>query len=51
MYVELQNKLEETGAYLPLYHGVNAWLTAKDLKGAWTPDGQWALLRKMGINA
>lgn len=47
MYIDLQNKLEETGAYVFLYHGVNAWLSPKELKGAWTPDGQWALLRDM----
>ncbi|MGQ9368286.1 ABC transporter substrate-binding protein [Azospirillum sp. ST 5-10] len=46
MYVDLQNELEETGAYVFLYHGVNAWLSPKGLKGAWTPDGQWALLRE-----
>lgn len=45
MYVALQDRLEETGAYVFLYHGVNAWLTPKTLKGAFTPDGQWALLR------
>jgi peptide/nickel transport system substrate-binding protein len=49
MYVNLQNKLEETGAYVFLYHGVNAWLSSKELKGAWTPDGQWALLRDMAV--
>lgn len=46
VYVDLQNKLEETGAYVFLYHGVNAWVSPKTLKGAWTPDGQWALLRE-----
>lgn len=49
MYVDLQNKLEETGAYVFLYHGVNAWLSPKGLKGAWTPDGQWALLREISV--
>lgn len=49
MYVDLQDKLEETGAYVFLYHGVNAWLSPKELKGAWTPDGQWALLREMSV--
>jgi peptide/nickel transport system substrate-binding protein len=47
MYIDLQNRLEETGAYVFLYHGVNAWVSPKELKGAWTPDGQWALLREM----
>lgn len=51
MYVDLQNKLEETGAYVFLYHGVNAWLSAPGIKGAWTPDGQWALLRETAITA
>ncbi len=49
MYVELQNRLEETGAYVFLYHGVNAWVSPKTLNGAWTPDGQWALLRDMSV--
>ncbi|WP_445678880.1 ABC transporter substrate-binding protein [Radicibacter daui] len=49
MYVDLQDKLEETGAYVFLYHGSNAWLSPKGLKGAWTPDGQWALLREMAL--
>jgi len=47
MYVDLQDKLEETGAYVFLFHGVNAWLTDPKVQGAWTPDGQWALLRDM----
>ena len=47
MYVDLQDQLEETGAYVFLFHGVNAWLTDSKVKGAWTPDGQWALLRDM----
>jgi len=47
MYVRLQDELEETGAYVFLYHGVNAWVLPPELKGAWTPDGQWALLREI----
>lgn len=47
MYVKLQDELEETGAYVFLYHGVNAWVFPPELKGAWTPDGQWALLREI----
>lgn len=49
MYVALQDQLEETGAYVFLYHGVNAWLFPPELKGAWTPDGQWALLREIAM--
>ncbi|TCV98389.1 peptide/nickel transport system substrate-binding protein [Biostraticola tofi] len=45
MYVKLQDKLEETGAYVFLYHGSNAWVTPTSIKGAWTPDGQWPLFR------
>jgi len=47
MYIKLQDELEETGAYVFLYHGVNAWVFPPELKGAWTPDGQWALLREI----
>ncbi len=47
MYVDLQDQLEETGAYVFLYHGSNAWLTHPPIKGAWTPDGQWALFREI----
>jgi peptide/nickel transport system substrate-binding protein len=49
MYIALQDQLEETGAYVFLYHGVNAWLFPPELKGAWTPDGQWALLREIAM--
>ncbi|MFT4464237.1 MAG: hypothetical protein ACMX3H_19660 [Sodalis sp. (in: enterobacteria)] len=45
MYIKLQDQLEETGAYVFLYHGSNAWLTPKTVHGAWTPDGQWPLFR------
>ena len=44
-YVRLQDMLEETGAYVFLFYGLNTWLTRAALKGAWTPDGQWPLLR------
>jgi len=47
MYVQLQDRLEETGAYVFLYHGNNAWVTPTSIKGAWTPDGQWALFREV----
>ncbi|PIJ49405.1 peptide ABC transporter substrate-binding protein [Erwinia sp. OLTSP20] len=47
MYVQLQDQLEETGAYVFLYHGSNAWVTPASIKGAWTPDGQWALFREV----
>lgn len=45
MYVDLQNKLEETGAYVFLYHGVNAWVSKSGIKPAYSADAQWALLR------
>jgi peptide/nickel transport system substrate-binding protein len=45
IYVQLQDMLEETGAYVFLFYGLNTWLTRAALKGAWTPDGQWPLLR------
>jgi peptide/nickel transport system substrate-binding protein len=48
-YIALQDQLEETGAYVFLYHGVNAWVFPPELKGAWTPDGQWALLREISM--
>lgn len=45
MYVDLQNELEETGAYVFLYHGVNAWISKPGVKPAYSADAQWALLR------
>jgi peptide/nickel transport system substrate-binding protein len=45
IYEDLQDRLEETGAYVFLYYGLNAWLTRAPIEGAWTPDGQWPLLR------
>lgn len=45
MYVELQNELEETGAYIFLYHGVNAWVTKPGIEPAFKPDAQIAFLR------
>ncbi|QQA41731.1 ABC transporter substrate-binding protein [Pelagovum pacificum] len=45
MYIDLQNQLEETGAYVFLYHGVNAWVSAPDVDPAYSADAQWALLR------
>ena len=47
MYVDLQDQLEETGAYIFLYHGVNPWITKSSIVGAWTPDGGRAILRKI----
>jgi peptide/nickel transport system substrate-binding protein len=44
-YVELQNMLEESGAYVFLDHGVNAWISKSTLKPAWSPDGQWLMFR------
>jgi peptide/nickel transport system substrate-binding protein len=44
-YVDLQDMLEESGAFLPLYHGVNAWACRSGIAGAWSPDGQWPFLR------
>ncbi|AJE48465.1 ABC transporter substrate-binding protein [Celeribacter indicus] len=48
IYVELQDELEETGAYVFLYHGVNAWIFAPDVAPAYSADAQWALLRDFG---
>jgi peptide/nickel transport system substrate-binding protein len=45
MYVELQNELEETGAYVFLYHGVNAWVSKPTVNAVFSADAQWALLR------
>ncbi|WP_373352808.1 ABC transporter substrate-binding protein [Pseudoroseicyclus sp. CXY001] len=45
MYIELQDELEETGAYVFLYHGVNAWVSKTDVEAAYSADAQWALLR------
>jgi peptide/nickel transport system substrate-binding protein len=45
IYRTLQDRQEETGAYVFLFHGLNTWLTRAPIKGAWTPDGQWPLLR------
>ncbi|WP_108484134.1 ABC transporter substrate-binding protein [Oceaniglobus ichthyenteri] len=45
MYVELQNELEETGAYVFLYHGVNAWVSKPEVNAVFSADAQWALLR------
>ncbi|MFE3838503.1 ABC transporter substrate-binding protein [Pseudogemmobacter sonorensis] len=44
-YVDLQNQLEETGAYVFLMHGVNAWISKPGIKAAYSADAQWALLR------
>jgi peptide/nickel transport system substrate-binding protein len=44
-YVALQDMLEESGAFLPLYHGVNAWACRSGIAGAWSADGQWPFLR------
>jgi len=45
LYVELQDELEETGAYIFLYHGVNAWVSKPSVNAAFSADAQWALLR------
>ncbi|WP_116132275.1 ABC transporter substrate-binding protein [Tropicimonas sp. IMCC34043] len=45
MYIELQDALEETGAYVFLYHGVNAWVAGPKVTPAYSADAQWALLR------
>jgi peptide/nickel transport system substrate-binding protein len=47
MYVTLQDQLEETGAYIFLYHGVNAWINKSSIAGSWTPDGGRAMLRNI----
>ncbi|MEL5877069.1 ABC transporter substrate-binding protein [Cereibacter sphaeroides] len=44
-YVDLQNQLEETGAYVFLMHGVNAWISKPGIRTAYSADAQWALLR------
>ncbi|WP_116083450.1 ABC transporter substrate-binding protein [Tropicimonas sp. IMCC34011] len=44
-YVALQDELEETGAYVFLYHGVNAWVSKPSVNAAYSADAQWALLR------
>jgi len=49
-YVALQDMLEESGAFLPLYHGVNAWACRSGIVGAWSPDGQWPFLRDIKAN-
>jgi peptide/nickel transport system substrate-binding protein len=46
-YETLQAQLEESGAYVFLYHGLNAWITRASIKGAWTPDGKIPLLREV----
>jgi peptide/nickel transport system substrate-binding protein len=46
-YEALQNQLEESGAYVFLYHGLNAWITRSSIHGAWTPDGKIPLLREI----
>ncbi len=45
MYRDLQDRLEETGAYVFLYHGVNAWVSRPGIVPAYSADGQWAFLR------
>lgn len=45
MYVALQDELEETGAYIFLYHGVNAWVSKPSVNAVFSADAQWALLR------
>lgn len=44
-YIALQNMLEESGAYLFLDNGLNAWVNRATVKPAWTPDGQWIMFR------
>jgi len=44
-YVKLQDELEETGAYVFLWHGVNAWVSEPSISPAYSADAQWALLR------
>jgi peptide/nickel transport system substrate-binding protein len=46
-YEALQAQMEESGAYVFLYHGLNAWITRSSIKGAWTPDGKIPLLREV----
>lgn len=46
-YELLQAQMEESGAYVFLYHGLNAWITRSPIKGAWTPDGKIPLLREI----
>ncbi|WP_439814045.1 ABC transporter substrate-binding protein [Zavarzinia sp. CC-PAN008] len=45
-YIDLQNRLEETGAYVFLYHGTNAWVSKAAIKGAYTPDAKWLMFRE-----
>lgn len=45
IYVALQDALEETGAYVFLYHGVNAWVSKPTVNAVFSADAQWALLR------
>ena len=46
-YEALQAQMEESGAYVFLYHGLNAWIVRASIKGAWTPDGKIPLLREV----
>jgi peptide/nickel transport system substrate-binding protein len=45
-YRKMQDILEESGAYVFLTHGLNAWVSRSTVKPAWSPDGQWLLLRE-----
>lgn len=47
MYVTLQDALEESGGYVFLYHGVNAWVTRSTIRPSFTADGERAILRNM----
>lgn len=44
-YRRMQDILEESGAYVFLTHGVNAWVSRSTVKPAWSPDGQWLFVR------
>ena len=45
-YRKMQDMLEESGAYVFLTHGVNAWVSRATVKPAWSPDAQWLLVRE-----
>lgn len=49
MYVRMQDLMEESGAYVFLTHGANAYVHRNDIRPAFTADGQRAIAYRFGI--
>ncbi len=49
MYVRMQDLMEESGSYVFITHGINAYLYRDDLVPGVTPDGQNFIFRAFGL--